>query len=111
MRCTFAGRSGPSYLSHQATPGPGDYAPERGRDNQLKPLPGAKPSAPFLSRAIRLETKKGVGPAPGAYESGHIPQYAPDVPSAAFTSGCSRSKEAEVRVRTSWNVPELECSG
>jgi len=95
-KCLFAGRTGPSYLSSEKTPGPGDYEPFK--SNTAPAAPEAKGSsktgAAFLSRAVRLDNKKKIGPAPGAYESGHIPQYAPDVPSSAFSSGVARDKTA-----------------
>lgn len=90
-RCLFAGRSGQSYLSHEMTPGPGDYEP--GPKNEAGESKG-KVNAAFLSRAIRLDEKNKVGPAPGSYEAGHIPQFAPTVPSSAFSSGVARDKEA-----------------
>jgi len=93
-KCLFAGRTGPSYLSSQPTPGPGDYNSFKS-SMVASELPGAKGAA-FLSRAIRLDDKKKVGPAPGTYESGHIPQYAPEVPSSAFQSGSGRDKTANV---------------
>jgi len=91
-RCLFAGRSGQSYLSHDATPGPGDYDPASAKGEGKRAL--GKTNAAFLSRAIRLDEKRKVGPAPGSYESGHIPQFAPTVPSSAFSSGVARDKEA-----------------
>lgn len=105
LRCTFSGRSGQSYLSSDNTPGPGQYAPESELTfKSIKTAPDSrargktnKTGAAFLSRAIRLDEKKKVGPAPGAYESGHIPQYAPEVPSSAFQSGSSRDKAANTR--------------
>lgn len=96
-RCLFAGRSGQSYLSHEATPAPGDYealakSAQIGTTDETKSR--TRTGAAFLSRAIRLEAKNKIGPAPGSYESGHIPQFAPTVPSAAFSSGVARDKEA-----------------
>jgi len=94
-KCLFAGRTGASYLSHESTPGPGDYDPFKSSTAPPEPpITNPKTGAAFLSRAIRLEEKKKVGPAPGAYENGHIPQYAPAMPSAAFCSGVARDKEA-----------------
>lgn len=99
-KCLFAGRSGPSYLSHEPTPGPGDYEPFKTGVANTAAAPaaeapaGKKTGAAFLSRAIRLDEKKKMGPAPGAYESGHVPQYAPAMPSSAFNSGVARDKEA-----------------
>lgn len=105
-RCTFAGRSGPSYLSHQNTPGPGDYEEKRkGIAPTGEKAPGDKTGAAFLSRAIRLDQKKIVGPAPGSYESGHIPQYAPTVPTAAFSSGVARDKEANEQHNKNAKLP------
>lgn len=93
-RCLFAGRSGPSYLSHQPTPGPGDYDIQAPKGDKGEGGRKGKINAAFLSRAIRLEDKKKIGPAPGSYESGHLPQFAPAVPSSAFSSGVARDKEA-----------------
>jgi len=98
-RCLFAGRTGPSYLSHDTTPGPGEYEALPGvaaeqEDNSEKTGGKKKTGAAFLSRAIRLGEKKKIGPAPGAYETGHIPQFAPGVPSSAFCSGVERDKTA-----------------
>jgi len=95
-KCMFAGRTGPSYLSSEKTPGPGDYDPFKSRSapSASESKGSSKTGAAFLSRAVRLDTKKKIGPAPGAYESGHIPQYAPDVPSSAFSSGVARDKTA-----------------
>lgn len=106
-RCLFAGRTGPSYLSHELTPGPGDYEPFKSATapaNIDRPS-NTKASAPFLSRAIRLDAKKKVGPAPGAYESGHIPQFAPDVPSSAFSSGVARDKTANTTAEKQSKLP------
>lgn len=107
-RCTFSGRSGPSYLSITAgsTPGPGDYDPFMTQTQLVEAKKSkGKTGAAFLSRAIRLETKKGVGPAPGAYESGHVPQYAPDCPNSAFSSGSSRDKDARVYAEHQSKLP------
>lgn len=96
-RCLFAGRTGPSYLSHDVTPGPGEYEAEKGvaaRASEDTKAKDKKTGAAFLSRAIRLGEKKKIGPAPGAYEAGHIPQFAPGVPSSAFSSGVARDKTA-----------------
>jgi len=105
FRCTFSGRSGPSYLSHDAIPGPGDYDPSAGKSVGDAKNAKGKTGAAFLSRAIRLDGKQPLGPAPGAYESGHLPQYAPDVPSTAFASGSSRSKDAQVYAEHQSKLP------
>lgn len=104
-RCTMAGRSGPSYLSSEDTPGPGDYdAHKTGTGSGPEKKPG-KPGGAFLSRAIRLETKNKIGPSPGSYESGHIPQYAPPMPSAAFSSGVARDSEANKQFNKNAKLP------
>lgn len=103
-KCLFAGRSGPSYLSHELTPGPGDYEPFKSSVNTAPAEVGGSKTG-FLSRAMRLEVKNKIGPAPGAYENGHIPQFAPAMPSAAFSSGVARDKDANFHYEKQTKLP------